>query len=76
MSDGAVGLEQEEILRAYDSAIMKRILKYLKPHLPVFLLSVAALLFAVVGEVVLPVLIQKSVDNYILPYHLPGIIGS
>lgn len=61
--------EQEEVLRSYDSAIMRRMLLYLRPHLPVFLLSMGVLLLAVIGELVQPVLIRRAVDRYIMPYY-------
>ncbi len=60
---------QEEVLKSYDSALMKRLLAYLKPYLAVFLLSIGALLLATAGELYIPILIQRSIDNHILPYH-------
>ncbi len=63
MADGS-----EDILRGYSPALMRRLLRYLRPHLPLFLLSVAALLAATAGELVMPILVQRSVDNYILPF--------
>lgn len=60
--------EQEEILKSYDSRIMRRILGYLKPYLLFFILAIVALLVATVGELMLPVIIQRAVDNQILPY--------
>ena len=58
----------EDILRGYSPALMRRLLTYLRPHLGLFLLSVGALLLATAGELALPILIQRSVDHYILPY--------
>jgi ATP-binding cassette subfamily B protein len=63
------GIEQEEVLRKYSSALMRRLLAYLKPHLRLFLLSVAALLLGTAGELVMPILIQRAVDRHILPLH-------
>jgi ATP-binding cassette subfamily B multidrug efflux pump len=48
---------------------MKRLLGYVKPYLPVFLLSLAALLLATGGELLLPLIIQRTVDREILPLH-------
>ncbi len=62
-------LGTEDILRGYSPALMRRLLTYLKPHLGFFLLSIGALLLATAGELVLPILIQQSVDRYILPYY-------
>jgi ATP-binding cassette subfamily B multidrug efflux pump len=61
--------ETENILRSYDSALMRRLLRYLRPYLAVFLVSLGAMLLAAAGELGLPVIIQRSVDAYILPYH-------
>jgi ATP-binding cassette subfamily B multidrug efflux pump len=61
--------ESEDILKSYDSALMRRLLKYLRPYLAVFLLSLAALLASSAGELALPVIVQRTVDAHILPYH-------
>ncbi len=59
--------EPEEVLRSYDSALMRRMLGFLRPYLAVFLVSVAVTLAATAGELLMPVFTQRSVDNYILP---------
>ena len=61
--------ESEEVVKSYDSRIMRRILGYLKPYLLLFILAISALLAATVGELLLPVVIQRAVDHHILPYH-------
>jgi ATP-binding cassette subfamily B protein len=61
--------EQEEILKGYDADIMKRLIGYLKPYLLVFILSLIALALATVGELSVPILLQRATDNYILPYY-------
>ena len=60
--------EQEEILKSYDSRIMRRILGYLKPYLLFFVLAIASLLLSTVGELIVPVIIQRAVDDHIIPY--------
>jgi ATP-binding cassette subfamily B protein len=67
--------EVEDILKSYDAALMRRLLKYLRPYLAVFLLSLAALLAASAGELGLPVIVQRTVDRYILPYHRGLALG-
>ena len=67
--------EKEEILKRYDPRIMRRILSYLKPHLVFFVLAVVSLLVATVGELVVPVIIQRAVDDHIIPYRR-GIVVS
>ncbi len=61
--------ETDDILKSYDAVLMRRLLKYLRPYLAVFLLSLAALLASSAGELALPVIVQRTVDSYILPYH-------
>jgi ATP-binding cassette subfamily B protein len=61
--------ESEEILKSYDAALMRRMLRYLVPYLKIFLLSVAALLLGTAGELALPVIVQRTIDADILPYH-------
>jgi len=61
--------EQEQIIKGYDADIMKRLLGYLKPYLLVFVLSLFALALATVGELYLPILLQRATDNYILPFY-------
>jgi ATP-binding cassette subfamily B multidrug efflux pump len=61
--------ESEEILKSYDSALMRRMLRYLTPYLGVFLLSIAALLLGTAGELAMPIIVQRTIDANILPYH-------
>jgi len=61
--------EQEEIVKGYDADIMKRLLGYLKPYMLVFVLSLFALALATVGELSVPILLQRATDNHILPYY-------
>jgi ATP-binding cassette subfamily B multidrug efflux pump len=61
--------EQEEIVKGYDADIMRRLLGYLKPYMLVFVLSLVALALATVGELYVPILLQRATDNYILPYY-------
>ena len=59
-------MESETIIRGYDSRIMKRLLKYLKPYRGWFVLAVAGLIFATAGELLTPVVLQRAIDNHIL----------
>jgi ATP-binding cassette, subfamily B, multidrug efflux pump len=67
--------EQEEVLKRYDPRIMRRILAYLKPHLLFFILAIVSLLIATVGELVVPIIMQRAVDQHIIPYRR-GIVLS
>jgi ATP-binding cassette subfamily B multidrug efflux pump len=61
--------ESEDVLKSYDAALMRRMLRYLRPYMGIFLLSVAALLLGTAGELALPMIVQRAVDADILPYH-------
>jgi ATP-binding cassette subfamily B multidrug efflux pump len=61
--------EQEDIVKSYDADIMKRLLGYLKPYMLVFVISLFALALATVGELYVPILLQRATDNHILPYY-------
>ena len=61
--------EPEDILKSYDAGIMKRLLLYMKPYLLVFVFSLLALALATVGELFVPLLLQRATDNHILPYY-------
>jgi ATP-binding cassette subfamily B multidrug efflux pump len=78
--------EHEAVMKGFDRGLMKRLLGYVKPYLLVFLLSMGALLLATGGELLLPLIIQRTVDREILPLHraiqierapgvLPGLLG-
>ncbi len=61
-------MQQEEILKGYDPVLMKRLLAYVKPYLFSAILALTALLLATTAEMSLPILIQKAVDEHILPF--------
>jgi ATP-binding cassette subfamily B protein len=48
---------------------MTRLLLYLKPYMLVFVFSLAALALATVGELFVPILLQRATDNHILPFY-------
>jgi ATP-binding cassette subfamily B multidrug efflux pump len=61
--------EHEDIVKGYDADLMKRLLGYLKPYMLVFVLSLLALALSTVGELYVPILLQRATDNHILPYY-------
>lgn len=61
--------EEEKFTNGFDITIILRILKYIKPHAPVFILSLISLAISTAASLFLPVLIQRGVDNHILPYY-------
>ena len=48
---------------------MRRIMSYLRPYGALFAMAIASLLIATAGELVLPLAIQRAIDNHILPFH-------
>ena len=58
--------EVEEVTKGYDSRITKRILSYIKPYRLLTFLTIAALAVSTVGELVIPVLLQRVIDNAIM----------
>ena len=59
-------MKQEEIIKSYDPAIMKRLLGFTKPYRIQVVIAVAALFFATAAELMMPVIMQKTIDEKIL----------
>lgn len=57
--------DDEIIGKAYDSRLMKRLLKYVKPYKPYIILSIFLNILTAVLEPVRPYLTKIAVDNYI-----------
>lgn len=69
----AAGYHEEEALgKAYDSRLMKRLLRYMKPYRGWALLAVALLLFGSVGRLAIVKLTQIGIDDHITPKILDG----
>ncbi|MDR1211951.1 MAG: ABC transporter ATP-binding protein, partial [Spirochaetaceae bacterium] len=58
--------DTEEVVKGYDRRIVFRILSYLKPYRILILLTVIALAVSTVGELFVPVLMQKVIDDAIM----------
>jgi ATP-binding cassette subfamily B protein len=58
--------ETEEIVKEYDRAIALRILSYLKPYRLLALLTAAALGGSTLGELAIPVIQQRVIDDAVL----------
>jgi ATP-binding cassette subfamily B protein len=63
--------ETEEVVKGYDSKITGRILSYLKPYKLIAALSLGALVFSTLGELLAPVLQQRLIDRAIMVRYLP-----
>ena len=68
--------DKEEILKRYDPRIMRRILTYLKPHLLFFILAIVSLFIATVGELAVPIIMQRAIDEHIIPYRRGIVLSS
>ncbi len=56
-------MEQEQIVKGYDPAIMRRLLGYLKPYKVAVLFATLALILGTLGEVLTPVVLQRAIDE-------------
>ena len=65
MADIAADIDREEIVKGYDPVIMRRLLGYLKPYSAAVVFAVMALLIATAAELLVPVILRRSVDSYI-----------
>lgn len=55
--------ETDDIVKEYDGAIVARIFRYVRPYRSLLAVAALALVFTTVGELVLPVLVQRTVDD-------------
>jgi ATP-binding cassette subfamily B protein len=62
--------DKEEIVKDYDSVIFKRILSYIKPYRHLAFITAAALAVSTAGELMLPVLEQRIVDDAVVARYL------
>lgn len=64
--DSSQSRKEEEIIKSYDSAIMKRLFSFTKPYKFQVIIAVVALFFATAAELMMPVIMQKTIDGKIL----------
>ena len=58
--------DTDDITKEYDSRIVRRILKYLKPYKLMAAIILVALIISTLGELFIPVLLQRIIDEGIL----------
>ena len=74
MMERRMGLDQEnEGGQLYDHKVVVRLADYLKPHWPLLLLTVGAMLLYTASVVAIPWLVQRIIDDYIRAGDLSGI---
>lgn len=65
--------EEEALGKAYDSRLMKRLLTYLRPYKLVVVCAIVLLIVSTVLQLYQTVLIQKTIDEYIVPKDVSGL---
>ena len=55
--------EADDVVKDFDSTIVARIFKYVKPYKALLVWSVLALVLSTLGELLLPVLVQRTIDD-------------
>jgi ATP-binding cassette subfamily B protein len=58
--------ETEEVVKGYDGRIVRRILSYIKPYKLLIAVMLFALAFSTLGELLVPVIQQRVIDEAIL----------
>ncbi|RZA03410.1 MAG: ABC transporter ATP-binding protein [Sphingobacteriaceae bacterium] len=67
MAEGVTG-------KAFDWQLLKRVMRYVKPYNGTFITSVFLTIFLAVGALIQPILIQKTLDDYILLNKYSGMV--
>jgi ATP-binding cassette, subfamily B, multidrug efflux pump len=60
--------------KAFDWQLLKRVMHYVKPYNVTFIISVFLTIFLAVSALLQPILIQKTLDNYILVNDYSGMV--
>ena len=69
-----MSFHEEEVLgKAYDAALMRRLLRYLRPYKPQVALALAAIIAASVLQLAQPYLMKLAIDRYIAAGDLRGM---
>jgi ATP-binding cassette subfamily B protein len=58
--------DADDVTKEYDSRIVRRILLYLKPYKHLAFITLAALVISTLGELFIPLLLQRIVDDALL----------
>jgi ATP-binding cassette subfamily B protein len=62
-------LEEEALGKAYDSRLMKRLLRYMRPYRVVVAVSLMLLLIDSLFQIIGPLLTKLAIDRYLVPTH-------
>lgn len=59
-------MEEEKVISGFNPELLRRLMRFVAPHKWKALIAVAALLIATAGELSIPIVIQRTVDNYLV----------
>ncbi len=59
-------MDDEKVISGYNPELMRRLLRFLAPYRRRFLIAVGALVLATVGELSIPIVIQRTVDDFLV----------
>ncbi len=59
-------MEEEKVISGFNPALLRRLLQFVAPHKWKAIIAVAALLVATAGELSIPIVIQRTVDEYLV----------
>lgn len=70
----AAAQEDEVLGRAYDARLVRRLLPYLRPQVPLILLTLALMVVVMVAELAEPLLIKMFIDANLVPGRFEGFL--
>ena len=66
--------DTDDVTKEYDSRIVRRILSYLKPYKHLIIITTAALIISTLGELFIPIMLQRIIDDGILVKNIPFLV--
>jgi ATP-binding cassette, subfamily B, multidrug efflux pump len=75
MAVDGYGQEEEILGRAYDSRLMKRLVRYLKPYRHHIIIAIIVLIVATLADLAGPLITKLAIDNYIAYKDMEGLSG-
>src|SRR5690606_25599988 len=69
-----MSLQQDDLTPArYDSRLLRRLLRYLRPHIGALVAAFVAMVISSVAELAQPWIVQQAIDLHFLPGDLDGL---
>ncbi len=62
-------MEKDKIIKEYDPVILRKLFQFAKQYLKWIIIGIFALMIATGTELLKPIVIQKTIDNNILPHY-------